>query len=166
MAGTFDRTTSGVFKPAILCDKDTVESLSTLLKGSRKVHGRVAVVLAAGASGERCPGQHGNAVVFNRVHFRRIYTDAQQVPAPAVRQPLRQSLRRLKQSRRLCCTCVCTGSTWCRPSGTRQSRRRRQPFTRGQQDTINMLTNLGLQQAKARCRLRFQRRDEDCQKRC
>ncbi|CAE7249901.1 unnamed protein product [Symbiodinium sp. CCMP2592] len=76
--------TTGVYKAVVLCGPGQADLLATLLLGSKRPHGVVAVTPDHPDASARCPGAIGNSCVFKQVHFHHISTAGIDLPGPKV----------------------------------------------------------------------------------
>ena len=83
VAGALDNA-SGTFKAVVLCDSGQADLLATLLLGSKKPHGVIAVTPDHPEAAARCPGAVGNSCVFKTVFFHHISSVGVDLPGPKV----------------------------------------------------------------------------------
>ncbi|CAE7314703.1 OTUD4 [Symbiodinium sp. CCMP2592] len=76
--------TTGVYKAVVLCGPGQADLLATLLLGSKRPHGVVAVTPDHPEAEARCPGAVGNQCVFKPVHFHHISSPGVDLPSPKV----------------------------------------------------------------------------------
>ena len=83
VAGALDKA-SGTFEAVVLCDSGQADLLATLLIGSKKPHGVIAVTPDHPEAAARCPGAVGNSCVFKTVFFHHISSVGVDLPGPKV----------------------------------------------------------------------------------
>ncbi|CAE7261538.1 unnamed protein product [Symbiodinium sp. KB8] len=75
---------TGVFKAVVLCGPEQADLLATILLGSKKPHGVIAVTPDHPEASARCPGAVGNSCVFKLVQFHHISSAGVELPGPKV----------------------------------------------------------------------------------
>ncbi|CAE7331212.1 OTUD4 [Symbiodinium sp. KB8] len=75
---------TGVFRAVVLCGPEQADLLATVLLGSKKPHGVIAVTPDHPEASARCPGAVGNSCVFKQVQFHHISSAGVELPSPKV----------------------------------------------------------------------------------
>ncbi|CAE7832356.1 unnamed protein product, partial [Symbiodinium sp. CCMP2592] len=83
VAGQLEGST-GTYKAVVLCGPGQADLLATLLLGSKRPHGVIAVTPDDPEASARCPGEAGNQCAFRQVRYHHISTPGVDLPGPKV----------------------------------------------------------------------------------